>query len=176
MPKYDDYIKPTISNLEVKLVANHADFETENHNGEPCVRLYLTVKSKSIISSMQSIGENYLGESDYKDICSNSDGSLVFSTGKNEGLWVNVGRPFRALFFYDKYKKEDEDSHPLVRSWLISVKKYREIFENSTVLPTFTKTKFFRLNEKSQTSDSDVVNVDNYTPNQFLVKIKSSIL
>lgn len=140
------------------LNVNLGDFQVECVNGHPYVRIYCTVMTKAKIRfSDAKAKENIIVISDYKDIQKNQD-RLIFATGQNQGLWINVGRPDRAIAWWYRYKAERKNYNPLIRSFLINLQSAKKIMENC-------------VSESYPGSKDDVRCVDaNIVPNQFYIK------
>jgi hypothetical protein len=87
--------------------------EQETIDGVAAVRLYVTVFSEAQVSAG--------GTSRYKDIHQNRwTKKISIYTGEGDSiLWVNAGQPLRALKWLEKYKAQDPNAKPVIRSFCI---------------------------------------------------------
>ncbi len=98
----------------------HEFFGGDKGGGSPAVRMYVTVASEAKVEKD--------GTTKYKDI-QQVNGAIKIYTGTqaNPILWVNAGQPLRACKWFDKYKVQDPNYKPLIRSFLVPAKVFQEL-------------------------------------------------
>lgn len=152
------YITP--SNIKKK---NHFDGENnvihrgiaeqEFFNGQPATRIYVTVFSAAEVDAQ--------GKTTFKDIHQDKDKIVRIYPGGAPILWVNGGDPLRALKWYEKYKAQDKNAKPLIRSFALPTHCFNTISKNAILEQDAGKT---NKHERS-------FNVDrHYAPNQFGIR------
>lgn len=164
IPDYLLFKKP-VSGYSSDDVVHLSDMKLENHKGKTCVRLYCAVVDEQTISDVKKVGDNARGQSNYKDVKISSEGNIVFSGGKQAGLWINVGRPVRAYEWHQKYKMQFPDKTPIVRSWCVELSVLKKALADSEAL---------HLENHSCAMRGDTLNTDQLSaPNQFFFKGES---
>ena len=128
--------------------------EQEMINGVAAVRLYVTVFSEAQVGAG--------GTSRYKDIHQNRSTkkiSIYTGEGDNSPLWVNAGQPLRALKWLEKYKAQDPNAKPVIRSFCIPTAEFLAITASAI------------LEQDSKANPDKTFNVDrHYASDQFGIR------
>ncbi|MGW6688109.1 WXG100-like domain-containing protein [Streptomyces sp. NPDC054961] len=117
-----EYESPRGTVLKVESLAHRSDVRVETLNGKDYVRLFQTVYAPDGVG--------------HKDIHQTADGEIRILPDTKD-MWVNAGRPWRALHYMRTYRSQGHDritrnaegSHgkPIVRSFLVPVETYHRL-------------------------------------------------
>lgn len=111
---------------ESNRVIHRGIVEQEMHNGVAAVRLYMAIFAES-----KPDAENKVV---HKDGHASAGNITTYAGGDHDTvLWVNAGQPLRALEWFEKYKIQDAQARPLIRSFLIPNKVFKGISERAIV-------------------------------------------
>ncbi len=106
----------------------------------PCVRVYRISFAPAALSGMGSPGlgrGDAISPSGHHDVQQDREGNVVIATGKKRAdasdstLYMDFGRPDRALRWALKYSQERPPGRPVVRSFLIPVGIYKTMILNT---------------------------------------------
>lgn len=114
---------------------HRGEMETEFYeigdSSVPCVRIYLTVYKQC---------DEFIAKEDgtflfkYKDIRQKEeDGRIVISGGGHDKMYMNAGRPLRALQWADKYRAENKAvrAEPVIYSFLFPLERFNDLTRNA---------------------------------------------
>ncbi len=106
----------------------------------PCVRVYRISFAPAALSGMGSPGlgrGDAISPSGHHDVQQDREGNVVIATGKKRAdasdstLYMDFGRPDRALRWALKYSQERPPGRPVIRSFLIPVGIYKTMILNT---------------------------------------------